>query len=131
MEETRVPRKIHQHPQVTDRLCVSEKVVEYTSPWVGIELTDLVVISNDSIGKWKSNCYTTCTCMFSEFTSFWDIVSIARGSCVQSDIHIVLKWGRLLKETFYNDLLLVLHYIIWSVTCITLHNLICYLYYTT
>jgi hypothetical protein len=35
--------------------------VEYTSPWVGFELTTLVVICTDCTGSCKSNCNTITT----------------------------------------------------------------------
>jgi hypothetical protein len=44
-------------PQITDKL-YHIMLYEYTSPWVGLELTTLVVLGIECIGSWKSNYHT-------------------------------------------------------------------------
>jgi len=39
--------------------CITKCCIKYTSPWVGFELTTLVVISTDCTGSCKSNYHTT------------------------------------------------------------------------
>ena len=38
---------------------IKKYFIEYTSPWVGFELTTLVVIGTDCIGSYKFNYHTT------------------------------------------------------------------------
>jgi hypothetical protein len=40
---------------------ITQCCIEYISPWAGLELTTLVVISTDCIGNYKSNCHTITT----------------------------------------------------------------------
>jgi hypothetical protein len=40
---------------------ITQCCIEYISPWAGLELTTLVVISTDCIGSFKSNCHTITT----------------------------------------------------------------------
>jgi hypothetical protein len=63
--------------------------VKYTSPWTGFELTTLVVIGTDYIGRCKSNCHTITT-MTAHFR--W------RNASVSYDMYhitlLYLSWGR-------------------------------------
>ena len=60
VEETEVPGENHwtaaRHKQIYYISCI-----EYTSPWVGLELTTLVLIGTDCTGKCKSNYSTIMT----------------------------------------------------------------------
>jgi hypothetical protein len=42
-----------------------------TSPWVGVELTMLVVIGTDCIDSWKSNYHTIMTMMAPKQLLIW------------------------------------------------------------
>ena len=60
MEVTEYQEKTTDMPQVTDKLY---HITEYTSPWAGFEITNLVVIDTDCIGNFDSNYHTISTTM--------------------------------------------------------------------
>ena len=76
VEETGVPRENHR-PAVSHWQTSSHNgCIEYTSPWVGFELTTLVVIGTDCLGSCKSNYHTTTTalcniCILHPIGEFW------------------------------------------------------------
>jgi hypothetical protein len=64
VEETGVPRENH-WPVTSHRQTLSHNVVSFKStlPWVGFELTTLVVIGTDCTGSCKFNHHTITTTM--------------------------------------------------------------------
>jgi len=60
VEETRVPEKTTDLPEVTDKLD-HKCCIEYTSPWTVFELITLVVIGTDCTGSHKPNYHTIMT----------------------------------------------------------------------
>jgi hypothetical protein len=40
---------------------ITQRCIEYTSPWMGLKLTTLVVIGTDRTGSYKSNYHTITT----------------------------------------------------------------------
>jgi hypothetical protein len=91
VEETGVPRENH-WPVASHWQTLSHNIsIEYASPWMGFELTTLVVIGTDCTGSCKSNYHTIKT------TTAPNLVEAVAGRNLSS------KWHRLinLSSTWY------------------------------
>jgi hypothetical protein len=92
-------RKLEYPGKTTDLSQVTEKRIEYTFPWIGFELTTLVVIGTDCTGSCKSNYHTITTMNNENLTnnkSFcWNLFqpwySRKLGHLVLNNIHSLMR----------------------------------------
>ena len=74
VEETAVPKENHQPSASHWQTYHTMLYIEYTSPWMGFELTTLVVIGTDCIGNCKSNYHTITSMTPPKRSSYQDLI---------------------------------------------------------